>query len=68
LFKSAVRGKTSILPSIKRGNFGPLYDWLIENIHSLGSLYETPELLERATGQQLNAEIFKQHLISRYLH
>ena len=44
------------------------YDWLIENIHGLGSLYETPELLERATGQPLNAEIFKQHLISRYLN
>ena len=68
LFNSAVREKTNILPSIKCGNFGPLYDWLIENIHGLGSLYETPELLERATGQPLNAEIFKQHLISRYLN
>ena len=68
LFNSAVRENTSILPSIKRGNFGPLYDWLIENIHGLGSLYETSELLERATGQPLNAEIFKQHLISRYLN
>ncbi|MFL2782602.1 MAG: carboxypeptidase M32 [Rhodospirillales bacterium] len=68
LFNSAVRENTSILPSIKRGDFGPLYDWLIENIHGLGSLYETPELLERATGQPLNAEIFKQHLISRYLN
>ena len=68
LFDSAIRENTTILPSIGNGNFTPLYDWLIENIHSQGSLYETPELVKQATGQPLNAEIFKQHLKSRYLN
>ena len=66
-FDAAVQSNSDILPSISLGNFGPLYDWLTKNIHSRGSLYETPEIIERATGNQLDPSIFKRHLIQRYL-
>ncbi len=66
-FDAALQENSNILPAISNGDFAPLYTWLTENIHGLGSLYETPELIERATGKPLDAEIFKRHLQTRYL-
>ena len=66
-FESAVKSNSNILPAISHGNFEPLYIWLIENIYKFGSLYETPELIKRATGKQLDPTIFKRHLTRRYL-
>jgi len=67
-FDAATTADSNILPAIAEGDFAPLYAWLAKNIHGLGSLYQTPELIERATGQALNGEIFKQHLQTRYLN
>ena len=66
-FGAATKSNSGILPAISQGNFSPLYKWLIDNIHKHGSLYETPELIERATGKQLDTSIFKRHLEHRYL-
>jgi len=67
IFAAALKADANILPAISEGDFAPLYAWLRDHIHGLGSLYETPELIERATGSPLDAEIFKQHLQTRYL-
>jgi len=64
---TARQADTNILPAISKGDFAPLYAWLTENIHGQGSLYETPELIKRATGKSLDAGIFKRHLKTRYL-
>ena len=66
-FNSAIQSDSNILPAISQGNFCPLYAWLTENIYKFGSLYETPKLIEHATGKQLDPSIFKQHLTRRYL-
>ena len=66
-FTAAKQDDEKILPSIAVGEFKPLYAWLGRNIHGLGSLYETPELIEKATGEALNPEIFLSHLRDRYL-
>ncbi|WP_127144724.1 carboxypeptidase M32 [Pelagibacterium montanilacus] len=49
-----------------RGEFGLLNDWRREHIWSQGSRFSTPELLERATGEKLNPDIFIAHLKARY--
>jgi len=67
IFATARNADPKILPAISEGDFTPLYDWLGEHIYGLGSLYETPELIERATGKPLDTEIFKHHLQTRYL-
>ncbi len=67
-FDAALKADGSILSAISKGDFAPLYTWLTKNIHSAGSLYETPELIERATGKPLDAGIFKRHLETRYLN
>lgn len=67
LFDAAKRAEPQILPSISRGDFSPLVAWLRANVHAQGSLYETDELLTRATGRPLDASVFKAHLKRRYL-
>lgn len=67
IFDAACRAEAEILPSIGRGNFIPLLDWLRSHIHGRGSLLETDALLTEATGRPLDAEVFKAHLRRRYL-
>ncbi|MET4695386.1 carboxypeptidase M32 [Endozoicomonas lisbonensis] len=52
---------------ISRGDLSSIFDWLKENIWSQGSRYTTSELMVRATGEDLNASFFQQHLKKRYL-
>jgi len=52
---------------IARGELSAVFDWLNAKIWSQGSRYETPELVQRASGETLNPAHFKAHLQSRYL-
>ncbi|SHO63438.1 carboxypeptidase Taq [Pseudoxanthobacter soli DSM 19599] len=67
LFDAARQADPGIMEAIAGGDFGPLVGWLRTHVHGLGSLYETPELLTRATGRPLDASVFKAHLHRRYL-
>jgi len=67
LFDAARRADPNIMPAIGGGDFGPLRTWLRANVHGLGSSLSTRELLVRATGRALDAEVFKTHLKERYL-
>ncbi|MEO4000753.1 carboxypeptidase M32 [Mesorhizobium sp. CAU 1732] len=48
------------------GRFDAVNDWRREKIWLQGSRWSTPELIERATGEPLNAEHFRRHLEARY--
>jgi carboxypeptidase Taq len=67
LFDAARRADADIVPGMRRGDFGPLRDWLRTQIHSRASLLGTAELLVAATGRPLDPQIYKRHLESRYL-
>ena len=67
LFDAATTADPEILPSIGRGEFAPLLGWLRENVHRWGSFYSTDELLTKATGRALDADVFRAHLERRYL-
>ena len=67
LFRAATKTNPAILPEIQAGNFKPLCTWLGNYIHGKGSLLETPDLIRAATGEELNADIFLEHLRERYL-
>lgn len=51
---------------IAKGDFSAINEWRRANIWSQGSRWSTPELLERATGEKLNAAHFIDHLKARY--
>ena len=67
LFSCANKDKPEILPSIAKGDFNPLMDWLRTNVHSKGSSLSSKELITEATGEPLNPEYFKNQLRNRYL-
>ena len=67
LFAAACAADADIKPGIARGDFAPLYAWLRANVHSLGSLLSSDQLLERATGSPLGTTAFRRHLEARYL-
>ncbi|ELZ11507.1 carboxypeptidase M32 [Natrialba aegyptia] len=51
---------------IREGEFGGLNGWLRENIHRHGKRYTTPDLIERATGDELGADPFLGYVKSKY--
>jgi carboxypeptidase Taq len=51
---------------VRTGRFVDINEWRSERIWSRASFYSTPELLERATGEPLNARHFEDHLRQRY--
>lgn len=61
------RQQPSIREDMRNGRFVGLNDWRREHIWTQASLWSTPELLERATGEKLQARYFNQHLRRRYL-
>ena len=67
LFKAATTQNPDILPSLSIGDMSLLRKWLIENIHSKGCLLSTDDLIKSATGSELDANIFENHLKTRYL-
>ena len=67
MFAAATKADPAIRPAIARGDFKPLYAWLRPNVHAQGCRYETPDLIERATGAPLSVDPFLTHLESRYL-
>jgi carboxypeptidase Taq len=52
---------------IAAGELNPVFDWMRANIWSQASLWETPELVRRASGEALNPQYFRRHLETRYL-
>jgi carboxypeptidase Taq len=49
------------------GDFAPLRDWLREHVHRHGRKYTSRELLERATGEELQVEPFLAYLEAKLL-
>ncbi len=65
---AAVRAHTPGLDErIAAGELAPIFTWLDANIWSQASRWETPALIERATGTPLAACHFERHLRARYL-
>ncbi|MEO3988754.1 carboxypeptidase M32 [Pseudocitrobacter cyperus] len=52
---------------IASGDFSPLFEWLRQNIWQHGSRFGTSQLIQQATGEELNSRYFREHLTARYL-
>ena len=52
---------------IAAGELSAVFEWLAANVWSQASRWETPELVERASGEPLNPAHFRAHLEARYL-
>ncbi len=67
LWAALEREQPAVREDLRKGRFVSLNDWRREHIWSQASLWSTPVLLERATGEKLKAEYFIAHLQRRYL-
>ncbi|HET6317734.1 MAG TPA: carboxypeptidase M32, partial [Chloroflexota bacterium] len=54
-FDTAVKERPEIPAQLERGDFGPLHDWLKQNLYVHGRKFKTPELVERVTGGPLSS-------------
>lgn len=52
---------------ILNANYAPITGWLKDNIHNKGSKYSANELIEKSVGSKLDVNVFKEHLINKYL-
>jgi len=67
LMASIKKALPDLSTQIQKGEFHPLYGWLKQNVHSLGSKLFSPDLLKHATGKTLDVSLYKTHLQQRYL-
>lgn len=66
-FATMRRAVSDLDAHIAAADFAPVFDWLEANIWSQASRWETPVLVERASGESLNAAHLRAHLEARYL-
>jgi carboxypeptidase Taq len=62
LWEQAVAELGDMEAQFERGEFGPLREWLGENVHRWGRTFEPPELLQRAAGGPLDPEPYLSYL------
>ncbi|MFZ0966372.1 MAG: carboxypeptidase M32, partial [Candidatus Bathyarchaeia archaeon] len=51
---------------IEKGNFSPVKNWLIKNVHTYGDLYDPPDLIRKITGKELNVKPYLNYLNEKY--
>jgi carboxypeptidase Taq len=66
LYAKAKRDVPTLEKDIASGNCKPLLSWLRTNVHAPGRRYETPVLIERATGKALASDDYITYLTEKY--
>jgi carboxypeptidase Taq len=66
LFKSVQRDVPNLLDQLKSGQFSDLLAWMREKIHQHGRKFPPLELIQRATGRELEAESYLEYIREKY--
>lgn len=66
IFAQAERKITGLKEQIASGQFGPLVDWLRTHIHQYGRKLQAGEILERVSGEPLNARFWLDYIKNKY--
>ncbi len=66
LFASACAARPEITAALARGDFTALVAWLRTEVHEKGSLLDTDELMQSATGRPMEIDAYLGHLHRRY--
>ncbi len=51
---------------LQKGDFKPAKQWLIENVHSQGNLYDPPALIKKITQKELTVKPYLNYLNEKY--
>ncbi len=66
IFAAAKRELPDLEERIARGELLPLREWLKEEIHRYGRIYEPEELLEKVTGEGPNPQHFMDYITEKF--
>ncbi|WP_408957112.1 carboxypeptidase M32 [Natrinema sp. 74] len=66
LYAAATADRGPFDEQLREGEFDELNGWLRENVHQHGKRYVTPDLIERATGEDLTADYFLEYVTDKY--
>lgn len=61
-----VKDVPDIFERIEKGDLDSVHQWLKENIHKYGAVYEPQELIKKVTGEELNAKYYLEYLNKKY--
>jgi carboxypeptidase Taq len=67
LYESLRAERPALDEEIAAGQFTGLFEWLRQNVHSLGASVSTPELIRNATGKPLSAAAWIRYIEGKYL-
>nr|MDO8110347.1 carboxypeptidase M32 [Candidatus Sigynarchaeota archaeon] len=48
--------------SIAKGDFKPVHDWMVENVHHYGNLMDPVDLIKKVTGKDIDSKPFVKYL------
>ncbi|PSQ17324.1 carboxypeptidase [Halobacteriales archaeon QS_8_69_73] len=66
LYDAAADEVADLDEKIRAGEFGPLHEWLTDNVHAHGRRHTTDELVEEATGEPFTADFFLDYAESKF--
>lgn len=66
LWVAVQRAIPDLAQDFTRGNFGRLLGWLRENIHRVGRRYDTRQLVQKVTGEEISPAHLLKYLRDRY--
>jgi carboxypeptidase Taq len=65
-FTAAQRDIPEMDSALAQGNYAPLFGWLCDHVYRYGRTFSASELLQRATGSDLNTAPYRAYLSKKY--
>ncbi|MDQ3073911.1 MAG: carboxypeptidase M32, partial [Bacteroidota bacterium] len=66
LFNAAKKALPNLMEEIEASQYGNLLEWLRNNIHRYGRIYNSEDLCKKATGETLNFSHFMGYITDKY--
>jgi carboxypeptidase Taq len=54
------------LDLVASGDFSPIKEWMVANVHRMGNLYDPEDLIRQIAGEKLNTKPFIHYLTAKY--
>lgn len=67
LYESLRADRPDLDDEVAAGQFGGMFEWLKENVYSLGASLSMPDLIKQATGKPLSAAAWLRYVEGKYL-
>ncbi|MEK6839688.1 MAG: carboxypeptidase M32 [Nanoarchaeota archaeon] len=66
LYAAMKRKIPNIEDDIRQGNYTRIREWLLENVHKHGNLYQAEDVIKKVCGEGLNPNMYIKYLTDKY--